>query len=180
MTSKYCNVCRLNKPITDFCKNRRRDDGLQTQCRECHKIAKHQYENGSIGRIRRLAWKRAWRQTSKGKIATARQNHIRRLKTDAVWRLTDAEWHYILQLFENKCIYCQKVAKLTIDHDMPVSAGGDTSKYNCVPACSSCNSKKHTKLLWIDFTPSNFNWDGFYRWKAFCFGRGAYQIKELV
>jgi 5-methylcytosine-specific restriction endonuclease McrA len=43
------------------------------------------------------------------------------------------------------CHYCQeKFSKeqLTMDHIMPLSRGGKTSKRNVVPACKPCNTKK--------------------------------------
>ncbi len=49
------------------------------------------------------------------------------------------------QLEDGVCHYCgQKVgaAALTLDHVVPVSRGGTSSKGNVVPACRECNSKK--------------------------------------
>jgi len=47
------------------------------------------------------------------------------------------------------CHYCgMKVApkELTLDHLVPVSRGGKSTKTNCVPACKSCNNKKKNLL----------------------------------
>lgn len=49
-----------------------------------------------------------------------------------------AEWF-------NRCYYCGTDQKLTVDHDIPLSRGGTDSIDNILPACRSCNSKKHTK-----------------------------------
>lgn len=35
METKYCNKCRKTKPISEFSKNKKSKDGLQTQCKEC-------------------------------------------------------------------------------------------------------------------------------------------------
>lgn len=43
------------------------------------------------------------------------------------------------------CHYCDgKVAPkaLTMDHLVPVSRGGRSTRGNCVPACKECNNKK--------------------------------------
>ena len=43
------------------------------------------------------------------------------------------------------CYYCgMKVApkELTLDHLVPVSRGGKSTKTNCVPACKSCNKDR--------------------------------------
>lgn len=42
------------------------------------------------------------------------------------------------------CHYCQETvapALLTLDHIVPVSRGGRTTKGNCVPCCKECNNK---------------------------------------
>lgn len=54
------------------------------------------------------------------------------------------------------CYYCgMKVApkELTLDHLVPVSRGGKSTKTNCVPACKSCNNKKKNLLPmeWEDY-----------------------------
>ena len=49
------------------------------------------------------------------------------------------------------CHYCgRKVGaeKLTMDHVIPVSRGGRSTRGNCVPCCKDCNSKKKS------FTPA--------------------------
>ena len=42
-----------------------------------------------------------------------------------------------------KCAYCDReTTRLTIDHIVPRSRGGQTTFENCVAACKSCNNKK--------------------------------------
>jgi len=48
---------------------------------------------------------------------------------------------------KHKCQYCGATKRLTIDHVIPKSKGGDDSWENLVVACSSCNTKKSNKLL---------------------------------
>ena len=46
------------------------------------------------------------------------------------------------------CHYCGSLIKpeeLTMDHIVPLSRGGKSTKYNVVPACKDCNNRK--KLL---------------------------------
>ncbi len=45
------------------------------------------------------------------------------------------------------CCYCGKAEKLSIDHLIPKSVGGDHSGDNFVWACKSCNSSKGKKDL---------------------------------
>lgn len=58
--------------------------------------------------------------------------------------LTSEEWANIVASYRYRCVYCQKQCKMTLDHIIPVSKGGGTTAHNIVPACKSCNSKKHT------------------------------------
>lgn len=54
----------------------------------------------------------------------------------------------VLRRDEYTCCYCSKTykhAKLTIDHILPKSAGGENSFLNCVTACLNCNRKKSNR-----------------------------------
>ena len=65
----------------------------------------------------------------------------------------------------NRCSYCGEVHvtdhKLTRDHIIPVSRGGQNTWANCTTACKKCNNKKDNKtpeeagmpLLWVPYTP---------------------------
>ncbi len=48
-----------------------------------------------------------------------------------------------------RCNYCRKIFppdELTMDHIIPLSRGGTSEKFNLVPACKECNSKKRYLL----------------------------------
>ncbi len=57
--------------------------------------------------------------------------------------LTSAEWSALLERYGFRCAYCNVDGKLTLDHVVPVAAGGKTSISNCVPACLRCNLRKN-------------------------------------
>jgi 5-methylcytosine-specific restriction endonuclease McrA len=61
--------------------------------------------------------------------------------------LTSAEWLAILAEANGHCHYCDKEAKLSLDHVIPLSKGGKHSGENVVPACKHCNSSKSNKTL---------------------------------
>lgn len=61
--------------------------------------------------------------------------------------LTSTEWLAILAEANGHCHYCDKEAKLTLDHVIPLSRGGKHSKDNVVPACAHCNNSKGTKTV---------------------------------
>lgn len=52
-------------------------------------------------------------------------------------------WAEIKTKHNGRCCYCnRKVANLTMDHVVPISAGGLHREDNIVPACRPCNSRK--------------------------------------
>jgi 5-methylcytosine-specific restriction endonuclease McrA len=58
----------------------------------------------------------------------------------------DAAWLEVLDA--DKCAYCGGPGG-TVDHIVPLFAGGDFVPDNLTGACRSCNSTKHTKSLLI-------------------------------
>ena len=58
--------------------------------------------------------------------------------------LTGAQWQEIKAAYGHRCVYCgRKMQRLTMDHIIPLSKGGNHTVQNVVPACSSCNKRKH-------------------------------------
>lgn len=81
------------------------------------------------------------------------KRHTRR-KSYQCGDLTSKEWDAIKNEFCNCCVACGvpgKDSPLTIDHVIPLSAGGAHTADNVQPLCKSCNSRKHTKT--IDYRP---------------------------
>jgi 5-methylcytosine-specific restriction endonuclease McrA len=58
--------------------------------------------------------------------------------------LTTQQWIEIKSAFNHCCAYCGiKSKRLSQDHITPLSKGGSHTANNVVPACRTCNSKKH-------------------------------------
>ena len=75
------------------------------------------------------------------------RNKARELRKSQWWknRIGRGECHYCSERFTPK--------ELTLDHIVPVSRGGRTTKGNCVPCCKECNNKKQslTPVEWGEF-----------------------------
>jgi 5-methylcytosine-specific restriction endonuclease McrA len=56
--------------------------------------------------------------------------------------LTVQEWKTTLDAFGWRCAYCQTGTFEALDHFIPLTARGDTTAGNCVPICTTCNSRK--------------------------------------
>ena len=77
------------------------------------------------------------------KAQVDRRRALRRGATRST--LTAKEWAFIKKCYNSRCAYCdKKQARLTQDHIIPLSRGGTHTIDNVIPACQSCNSKKHT------------------------------------
>ena len=59
-------------------------------------------------------------------------------------KLRKTAW-WMRKTSEEKCHYCNRkvgLVNLTMDHVVPLSRGGKSSKGNIVPSCKECNNKK--------------------------------------
>lgn len=87
---------------------------------------------------------RKWAKANPEKTRAAR--HLRRARlANAKGDFTAAEFLALCEHYDNKCLCCGEIKKLTVDHVIPLSKGGDNDIHNIQPLCKSCNSKKHTK-----------------------------------
>lgn len=72
----------------------------------------------------------------------------RRRKLSAPGRgVSPEDWLRLQRRFGGRCAYCGVLAKLTKDHVVPLTRGGQDAIGNILPACLSCNSRKRSRLL---------------------------------
>jgi len=92
---------------------------------------------------------RKYTQSPKGRENLNRGKYKRRgLLSKTENTLTARQWQEILEEYGRACVYCGATdVKLTKDHVVPLSKGGKNVKENVVPACRSCNAKKHNKII---------------------------------
>jgi 5-methylcytosine-specific restriction endonuclease McrA len=56
----------------------------------------------------------------------------------------------IKKYYNNRCAYCLKTGvRLTKDHMLAKSKGGETTSDNIAPACDECNQLKEDKPIWV-------------------------------
>jgi 5-methylcytosine-specific restriction endonuclease McrA len=74
-------------------------------------------------------------------------NNRRRARlAGAVSTMTAVHWKETLEYFGQACAYCLRTDRpLTQEHMQPISKGGPHTRENVVPACGSCNSRKHDR-----------------------------------
>lgn len=89
--------------------------------------------------------------TEEGRVCEIARCHERRSQLAGSY--TPAELIECLDFFNNSCAYCGEASPLTVDHIIPIFAGGSNNIYNIVPACQRCNSSKQHHSI-FDWFPS--------------------------
>lgn len=87
-------------------------------------------------------WKRDYSEVLP-EIPVSNNDIIKREKERAR-KLRNSSW-WKRKCSSGRCSYCNTEVspnELTMDHIIPLSRGGFSEKYNIVPACKDCNSKK--------------------------------------
>lgn len=70
---------------------------------------------------------------------------------------TLAQWRALKDLYDHRCAYCgETFERLTMDHVIALSKGGNHTLRNIVPACRSCNSSKGRRALPLLISPKPF------------------------
>jgi hypothetical protein len=97
----------------------RHENGITEMCPDCEKT--------DFPRLRKVL------------TGELRQARIRGLQATLTFR----EWIETLDYFNWRCAYCGHRFEL-LEHFIPLSLGGGTTRDNCVPGCYSCNTKKRS------------------------------------
>ena len=74
----------------------------------------------------------------------AKDQAYRARKSAAAGSFTGAEWRELVARWGNVCAYDGEPGPLEPDHRVPLSRGGTNFIENILPACRSCNGRKHT------------------------------------
>lgn len=93
-----------------------------------------------------------WKRRNQAKVSAQhyrRRSHVSSARCD----LTEFQWSAIKAAYGNRCAYCGQRKPLTQDHIIPISAGGEHTASNIVPACQSCNSSKGPRLPRVTYQP---------------------------
>jgi 5-methylcytosine-specific restriction endonuclease McrA len=98
------------------------------------------HANKERSRIRTRTWKRE----HPDEVALYEQRRRGR-SAGAAGDFTRAEWLALVAQWCGRCAYCGRSAKLTVDHRIPLIAGGTNTIENILPACGRCNSRKNSR-----------------------------------
>jgi len=91
------------------------------------------------GKVYSRQWRKAYPLKQK-----AQKVRYRGRRSMAVNTLTSEEIRTLFSV--GQCFYCGAKDDLTLDHFIPLSRGGNTTRANILVACRSCNASKHDKM----------------------------------
>lgn len=152
-----CTHCKVDYPPTleFFGPNQKKLNGLSSWCRSCmrDRARRVQTWRRKHDRVKLLAEKQRHLQSPQGRewkrLASLVDNHRRRAKhLPFQWSL--ASWKACLTWWKNRCAYCGKRRRrIEHDHVIPLSnpTCPGTVPWNIVPACITCNRKKHVCVV---------------------------------
>jgi len=118
---------------------------------EHFKTQKKEYYQENVKQIREK--KRNHRKTHPELYVDSDKVHVARRRTQkaqAGGNFTIEEWQRLKAQYNYTCLCCRRQEpeiRLTADHVIPLSQGGDSFIENIQPLCTSCNSKKHNKTV---------------------------------
>jgi 5-methylcytosine-specific restriction endonuclease McrA len=186
---KRCTRCELVKPTSDFylrgdghylanCAVCAREVQREAYGRDPERFRKRTRDyyrrNGEEVRAKKRAIekafpektrakRRAYEDRTRQKTRTRKALHQRvrkhRLRANG-GDLTASEWEKIVARYGGCCLRCGATGNITIDHVVPISAGGANCAANVQPLCGSCNSVKK------NFHATDYRLTAFARMKA--------------
>lgn len=77
----------------------------------------------------------------KSETRRAKRQRQRARRVGCAATLTAVEWLCVLAAYDFACVTCGGVFE-TMEHVVPLSAGGGTTVENCRPMCTRCNQRR--------------------------------------
>lgn len=175
--SKSCRICLEAFPLGKFPIRSNAKDGRRNECKAClvkrtsgrdrreysrayqaknaEAIAKQRRDNPSI---RPAGYYREYRDANLEAVQANEQRYReanrhketeRRHTRRSVTPFTPEDRDYVRIVVNDPCVYCGGAGG-TLEHIIPITAGGNNEWLNLAGACQSCNSSKNNKSL-LDF-----------------------------
>ena len=152
--TKVCSKCKEEKVLSEFNKDRTKQDGLNSCCKVCHRKADKAWRENNADKVKQYQdkWKEAnpekdkrrkrnWSKRNLVRRKVYNQNRIAK-KYKNGGSFTAKEWKSLCEKYDNRCLCCGEKERLTVDHVVPISKGGTSNIENIQPLCMYCNSSK--------------------------------------
>lgn len=139
MSTKVCTKCGIEKPLTEFGKDRSARDGLHQHCLICKRLARKRWREAHPEEAKEQF--RVWSETNYSKHL-ARNRHWQAGNRDKVhasmlmsrYKLTPVEYQRMYDAQSGMCVICGDAGKLVVDHKH-----NDTKKVRAL-LCTRCNT----------------------------------------
>ena len=123
-----------------------------------HRAKRIQYQKTYNGfpdnKAKVLARQQRYNKANQDIIKAAQQRHRALKKRSPRNDFTAKQWAEVKAHYGHRCVYCgRQMHRLTMDHITPLSKGGAHTLSNIVPACASCNARKHAGAPLVPVQP---------------------------
>lgn len=115
-----------------------------------HTSVRTEFKKGQFSGSKHPNWKNGISKTREYQNFHIKINKAKRRKV--VGSFTFEQWEELKKQYFFTCLGCKKVEpeiKLTIDHIIPITKGGNNYIDNIQPLCGSCNARKSNKLNFV-------------------------------
>ncbi|HEX8036368.1 MAG TPA: endonuclease VII domain-containing protein [Ktedonobacterales bacterium] len=139
VSTKVCTKCGIEKPLTEFGKDRSARDGLHQHCLMCKRRARKRWREehaeeakeqfrlwSETNYTKHLARNKRWQATNRDKM------HASMLMSR--YKLTPLEYQRMYDAQRGRCVICGDADKLVVDHKHD-----DTKKVRAL-LCTRCNT----------------------------------------
>lgn len=140
---KVCRKCTIWQSLDCYHKDKTKSDGLHSYCKICQKDKSKQFYIEDLTRQKELR-KINYEENSTPYKKRARE---RETKLSLEPGFSQKQWLELCAKYDNKCLCCKQVKKLTIDHIIPLSKGGKHEIENVQPLCIECNKRKFVEII---------------------------------
>ncbi len=147
----WCKSCRTKSRMEWFYKNKDKHHKSWRKWyiknREMQLIKNKKYREKNYDKVYESIKK--WRKENKEKVMQYEANR-KALSRGSEGKISYLDWKWMKEKYFYLCLSCFKrepEIKLTQDHVVPISKGGNNTIDDIQPLCKSCNSKKYTKII---------------------------------
>lgn len=150
---KKCSRCNKELPASFFFGRSDSRDKLATHCKACERMRFLPWYEENRDRVRLASLEWASKNPDAARAARQMTRQRRRVREARLSeeRITSSAWRKVLEHFNFRCGYClgnyKQCGRLTVEHMLPISRGGDNNIENLIPACRRCNGEKGSKNL---------------------------------